>query len=221
MQIWHCHEKESWSPCRGGDDAGYDGDGFCEKGYHGPRCELCDDVDGVRYYFDTLDATCRDCADLTSRTTVAVLSLLLFIFASGGGCLVIARRLSICRSAVKFVTKKVRTVRKMWKRAGLRYKTKAMVGLFQCVSAVPSVFNVTTPAGLEEYAFWINLMERMAEYGLQFMIPPACFGPYSRFAALKACRLPSFLQHTCLPSFSFLVPAGACGLGHAGPFFSC
>ena len=33
----------------------------------------------------------------------------------------------------------------------MRYKVKVLVGFYQCLSAVPSVFNVVPPVGLEEY----------------------------------------------------------------------
>jgi hypothetical protein len=40
-QPHRCKKFEGWTPCRGGSDAGYDGNGYCEPGYHGPRCQLC------------------------------------------------------------------------------------------------------------------------------------------------------------------------------------
>jgi hypothetical protein len=33
----------------------------------------------------------------------------------------------------------------------MRYKIKALLGFYQCVAAVPSVYNVQPPLGLEEY----------------------------------------------------------------------
>eukprot|EP00966_Prymnesium_polylepis_P116184 2685730-Prymnesium_polylepis.1 len=43
----------------------------------------------------------------------------------------------------------VRAVERIWESAGMRYKIKCMVGFYQCVAAVPSVFNVVPPFGLE------------------------------------------------------------------------
>ena len=31
----------------------------------------------------------------------------------------------------------------------MRYKVKALVGFYQCIAAVPSVYNVQPPPGLE------------------------------------------------------------------------
>jgi hypothetical protein len=39
LETWRCESDGDWSPCRGGADAGHDGDAYCETGYKGPRCE--------------------------------------------------------------------------------------------------------------------------------------------------------------------------------------
>ena len=39
--------------------------------------------------------------------------------------------------------KKGRTFRKLWWRAGMRYKVKVMVGLYQVIAAIPNVYGVT------------------------------------------------------------------------------
>eukprot|EP00966_Prymnesium_polylepis_P017695 407573-Prymnesium_polylepis.3 len=39
MEIWRCKASGSWSPCYGGGDAGFEGNGYCAPGYRGPRCE--------------------------------------------------------------------------------------------------------------------------------------------------------------------------------------
>jgi len=80
-----CKTDGSWTPCLGGDDAGFEGDGYCAPGYRGPRCELCDGPAHSRY-FDKLDARCHDCGDMGGRATilVAVMLLLILIAAIGG-----------------------------------------------------------------------------------------------------------------------------------------
>jgi hypothetical protein len=54
-----CKSDGSWTPCKGGANAGADGDGYCAQGYRGPRCELCDGPAYTRY-FDKLEARCHD-----------------------------------------------------------------------------------------------------------------------------------------------------------------
>eukprot|EP00966_Prymnesium_polylepis_P242324 5604046-Prymnesium_polylepis.2 len=51
-----------FTPCRGGSSAGEGGAGYCEPGYLGPRCELCDAAFG-RKYFHGSTASCVDCPE--------------------------------------------------------------------------------------------------------------------------------------------------------------
>jgi undecaprenyl pyrophosphate phosphatase UppP len=62
----------------------------------------------------------------------------------------------------------------------MRCKVKAVVGLAQCVAAIPGVFDLTTPPGLEAYTFWIDLLELPADFGADLLIAGACFGSYFR-----------------------------------------
>ena len=49
---------------------------------------------------------------------------------------------------------------------------------WQCIAAVPSVFNVSTPSGLEEWSKWIDLLEFPNDFGVELFVPSACFGSY-------------------------------------------
>ena len=62
----------------------------------------------------------------------------------------------------------------------MRFKVKATVGLYQCVAAVPAVFDVGAPPGMEEYTRWIDLLELPNYFGVDIVIPGACFGSYRR-----------------------------------------
>ena len=75
----------SWSPCRGGDDAGSDGNGYCQENHHGPRCELCVG-EPYEHYFDKKDARCHKCSDVGMQL-FAMLAFLagLLLAASIGG----------------------------------------------------------------------------------------------------------------------------------------
>ena len=59
----------------------------------------------------------------------------------------------------------------------MRYKVKSLVGFYQCIAAISSVFNVTPPRGLEEFYHLINLLELPAVFEDLF-IPSQCFGRY-------------------------------------------
>eukprot|EP00966_Prymnesium_polylepis_P002190 50331-Prymnesium_polylepis.1 len=61
----------------------------------------------------------------------------------------------------------------------MRYKVKALVGFYQCIAAVPSVYSVQPPLGLEHLTRWINLLELPSEFERIFLVPTACLGDYS------------------------------------------
>ena len=178
MQTRRCKSDGSWSPCQGGTDAGAEGDGYCAKGYHGPRCELCN---GPAYsrFFDKLDARCHDCGDMTARTVVLMCAILLLILlAAISGSAAVTGRLTGsggCRAPLLLI----RYVRAIWHDAGMRYKVKMLVGLYQCIAAVPSAYNVQPPIGLEHLTRWVYLLELPSEFERIFVVPTACLGDYS------------------------------------------
>jgi len=59
----------------------------------------------------------------------------------------------------------------------MRYKLKTFIGFYQCIAAVPSVFKMVPPLGLEEFTRWINLVELPAELENVF-VTSACLGDY-------------------------------------------
>ena len=60
----------------------------------------------------------------------------------------------------------------------MRYKVKALVGFYQCIAAVPSVYNVQPPLGLEHLTRWIHLLELPSEFERIFVVSAACLGDY-------------------------------------------
>eukprot|EP00966_Prymnesium_polylepis_P328539 7384345-Prymnesium_polylepis.2 len=199
LQIWRCKLKGDWSPCRGGSDADEDGSGYCEAGYRGPRCELCNGsasyysdlrfshtysyfrpLDDASQYFNKLDAKCHDCGDLIAYM-LAVLFSLLFLMLAHLGCGVTAARFAARKPGrCKVLIKKARSLQRHWLMANMRTKVKALVGLYQCIAAVPSVFDVTTPEELEAYISWTDIIEFPSIFGVDLaMLPhPSCFGSY-------------------------------------------
>eukprot|EP00966_Prymnesium_polylepis_P183165 4244736-Prymnesium_polylepis.4 len=59
---------------------------------------------------------------------------------------------------VKTLLKTIRNVKDLLKEAGMQFKLKALVGFNQCLAAIPDVFDVRTPPGLEDYTRWINVL---------------------------------------------------------------
>eukprot|EP00966_Prymnesium_polylepis_P239856 5546708-Prymnesium_polylepis.1 len=60
----------------------------------------------------------------------------------------------------------------------MRYNIKTLVGFYQCIAAVPSVYNVRPPPGLEHLTRWIYLLELPSEFESIFVVPAACLGDY-------------------------------------------
>ena len=187
-QTWLCKSNGDWSPCAGGDRAGVDGNGYCASGYRGPRCELCvgtSNEDGGsslevlrNKYFDGSSARCRDCGDATVLAAIVFGTTFFIVFVSaGGGALILWHRPA--------VSKFIRSVLKLFRKAGMQFKVKAIVGLYQCVTAVSSVFDVTTPSGLDEFTGFINLLE--FEFDVDIIIPGSCLGNYQRRLVITAC----------------------------------
>eukprot|EP00966_Prymnesium_polylepis_P208606 4833018-Prymnesium_polylepis.1 len=80
----------------------------------------------------------------------------------------------------------MKSMDKLWQRAGMRFKVKAFVGMYQCVAAIPSVFSVVAPPGLEQYTTWIHLIELPADL-TNLVIPVACVGSYRTRLLLGSC----------------------------------
>jgi hypothetical protein len=176
-QMWRCKSSGDWSPCKGGVDAGSDGDGYCDDVHHGPRCELC--INGAEY-FDTLEASCKDCGDVNARAAAGIGIPVGFAFLAVVARAAVGRRYRDrgVRGFQKSLLRRVRRCWKLWRRAGMRYKVKALVSLYQCVAAAPSVFDVTVPNGLEEYTRWVYLMTLPSDLGADLIVPAGCFDSF-------------------------------------------
>jgi hypothetical protein len=181
LETWRCHIHGNWTPCSGGIDAGFEGDGYCAAGYRGPRCELCDEALGRIQFFDKLDARCHDCGDIAARLIpFASILLLLCILLFGAfdrdvptcrrpACAAASKSL---RGPTRLFLKWVAFARKLWGKAGMQFKVKAVVGFYQCVAAVPGVYQMTPPPGLEEYARSVSCTLETT-----LLPPPSCRKP--------------------------------------------
>jgi len=188
LQTWPCKRNGDWSPCTGGADVGHEGDGYCAKGYRGPRCELCA---GPAYsrHSDKLSASCQDCGDVTAQSALLacgliVLLLAIFAFTTASNRLKDSAR---CGAMIQWT----RSIHAVWHTAGMRYKVKALVGFYQCASAVPSVYNVVPPLDLEEYTrWWVDQPPRGTVRAREHLHPEHVFRGLSR-----ACAAGFYVAH--------------------------
>ena len=102
-----------------------------------------------------------------------------FLAILGGG--VIGARRACCSNAYNALQMKARLAQKLWRKAGMRSKVKLFVGLYQCIAAVPSVYDVVVPSTLDHLTRWVDLIELPSDLGVNLIIPAECFGSYRRW----------------------------------------
>eukprot|EP00966_Prymnesium_polylepis_P333352 7388824-Prymnesium_polylepis.3 len=181
-QTWRCKLTGGWSPCRGGIDAGSGGDGYCHSGYRGARCEVCDGDSSE--YFDKADKRCYSCRDRTLVAT-AVCTPILFLLLATVASTAAIKRCGRCAATREGILLLAERVNMCWKEAGMRFKVKAIIGIWQCIAPVPSVFGVTAPFGLERYIEWMELIE--FDFSTDVLIPAACVGSYRSRVLISSC----------------------------------
>ena len=161
----------------------------CAPGYRGPRCELCNGTSTYDQYFEKLNARCHDCDSVFALASSVFGSLFVVVLLFGAISVSEQRRtkVSLCAKARAQMLKLVRAGRRIWRRAGMRYRIKTIVGLYQCIAAVPSVFDVTTPSGLEHFTQWLDLIEFPALLGVDIIVPSACLGPFKNRLLITCC----------------------------------
>jgi len=177
--VYPCRERNGWTPCAGGADARGDGAGYCEEGHHGVRCELCSTAN-ASFYFNELDARCHDCRERTVIAGIVLGSLLALALVVGVGY-----RMAVCGHKSRCGV--LASFPQLWRRAGLRYKLKVLVGLLQCTSAVPRVFDVRVPDNLRGLTAWADVGDFLSGFGVSFLIPPACVGSYHTRLIMASC----------------------------------
>ena len=124
-----------------------------------------------------------DCGNVTVRTSIVLsILLILLIVAVAVGAISFRRKALRSRAEIALIKKFYRMV-DLWASTGMQFKVKAVVGLYQCIAAVPSVFGVTTPVGVQSYTRWMTLLELPAELQ-KLIVQPACLGSYRRHASV-------------------------------------
>ena len=104
-------------------------------------------------FFDKVDMRCNECGDIIGRTAAILGCLLAILLTAVGFAAAILRKDSRFPRARRKLLRRIRIALKLWRRAGMRYKIKAGVGLYQCLTAIPNVYSVTIPAGAEGYTW--------------------------------------------------------------------
>ena len=61
------------------------------------------------------------------------------------------------------------------------------MGFYQCAAAIPDVFDVTIPDGLDHLTTWLKILKWPADIGVDLIMPGSCFGSYRRQLWLGSC----------------------------------
>ena len=129
LETWRCKSSDDWTPCLGGTAAGNDGDGYCDNttdgGYHGPRCELCRQSSR---FFDRVTKRCKECSEVTISASIVGGCMMFVLIVASGVVTTLIRRNAAVGDALRHT---ICTLQKLWSRAGMRYKVKLIVGLYQ------------------------------------------------------------------------------------------
>ena len=131
-QTLRCKLSGSWTPCRGGANAGDEGDGYCKTGHRGPLCAVCDGY----LYLDKLAASCKDCEEAIAYAATACGAALSVVLVLVGSVAALIHQGSSCKrfKPRNALMKAISRARRLWLKAGMRYKLKLTVGLYQCKS---------------------------------------------------------------------------------------
>mmetsp|Transcript_63054 Transcript_63054/g.167882 ORF Transcript_63054/g.167882 Transcript_63054/m.167882 type:complete len:825 (-) Transcript_63054:585-3059(-) len=153
-KTYECTTKEGWSSCRGGANAGNDGLGYCAAGYHGPKCEICDNDDaGPKVYFDGADARCHDCPDASVPALILVGILMVFVFL----CYFMYVLLTRPPKSLEAASRVFATFLSVLQDIGPS-KLKSAITFYQIIMSFPASF------GLEPVHFNLRLMIEMFSF---------------------------------------------------------
>ena len=189
-----CERERGYSPCAGGGLANEplpgDGDGYCHADHRGPRCELCRDRDGAKYYFDRYTARCKECPSGRSRAILAIalatMAMVCIFGALAAGVALLESSRQLNSKTYPRAQQALSAGRRSFefcKRAGMRSKLKILIGTYQCIAAIPSVFNVSAPES--ELADFMRtallVIEAPTQLGIDLILPadPSCLGSWT------------------------------------------
>ena len=190
---------ERWEgPCKGGDDAGVDGVGYCHEGYAGPLCEICNSTtaeaalapaeDVLRQYFARAEGRCLDCPSVGMRFGaiaagfVALVGLLLLLvklyqWRRQRYGKRVAPELCVARAAFMY------RLRARISALALMPKIKLIIAFYQSVQVLPTVYSVELPP---EYYRWMSVFDWVQLDWLNTIVPGACLeGGYLSRLLLK------------------------------------
>ena len=147
----------SRSPCLGGNTSDDEvGSGYCTPGHEGPLCAVCT---GRDHYYNEDTMTCIHCVS-SLYWLEPVLSyfvpLLAIVVVLGVSKVLIQWR----PSGLTFVWRRLLWFKVLAAHASFFTRVKLLVGFYQIVGALPTVYGVRVPEELEVYVGWLSWLVR-------------------------------------------------------------
>ena len=216
--IYKCQVSQSdgkGTSCKGGSDAGTEGDGYCAAGHYGPLCQLCIQPGNSsgnsgttnesigKAYFDEWHATCKICPDVRDRISWVLIAILFATVAVGALVLIL-------RYKPTYWLPLINAGRRLWINVtdhALMPKLKILMSLYQSICAIPKVYGVVLSPWYEramQPISWIQIRWDV------FVIPGSCL-PGGFLSRLLLRGLAPYLlvivviiAHLLLPAIMYL-----------------
>ena len=172
-----CSQKDDWTPCRGGRDAGVAGDGYCEDGHQGPLCSICSQPE---MYFSESDARCIHCPS-ASRPTLVGITLALVAAAVAIGLSCAPRCLS--KGPQRHWQLRLWQMVDLIRATGWGGKLRILISWYQSVSVIDTIYGVQLP---RLYTDWMGTFDFLNFNWLSGFLPAECIGSFTRRMQLSA-----------------------------------
>eukprot|EP00966_Prymnesium_polylepis_P033100 769801-Prymnesium_polylepis.1 len=159
----------AWSPCKGGIEIGFEGEGYCNTGYTGPRvrrqsnspaandvrltttrlhlqCERCTNIS--KYYLSR-EGRCEDCPAVEGRVMLIL------------GPLVGATGVVVCVAiaAARMTPSTYRWLARWWEHFRMWLSTVALIPKLKTIGHLPAVYSLELPDSYYEWLSFLDVFE--------------------------------------------------------------
>ena len=152
---------DAWTPCAGRLFAGVEGEGYCEPGFHGPRCEVCLDEN---HYFNSDSARCKECGNVARGVSLALTGMLSVLALAALAAVALTRPALQRWTTLKKMQQTAHSLRSLWHRAGMQCKLKTW-------ASWPRTLDIQSKAYLLGLTFDVHFG---AGYWVLFSASPRC-----------------------------------------------
>ena len=104
---------------------------------------------------------------------VAIAGLVMGVLVGAGALAALIQQPGLPKNRwLREFVQQMRKFKELWHAGGMQCKLKLGLGLFQCVSAAPTVFGVSVPVGADKsLGTWLDLLRLPSNIGFEFILP--------------------------------------------------